>query len=130
MGKFKSLMIGALLVLVVIIGVGAWSLLPWPLALAMVAALALWMLVTRSGRQAASVTNVGISTLPQRLASSSVVVIGIAGVVAVLVALLAMAEGYRETITSAGNEGTAIVLRGGSAAEVMSVLDRDSVVAV
>ena len=130
MNKFKSFLIGALLVLVVVAGLVAWSVLPWWGALAIVVALAAWMLATRSGRQAASVTNVGISTLPQRLGSSSVVVIGIAGVVAVLVALLAMAEGYRQTVSGAGNEENAIVLRGGSAAEVMSVLDRESIVTV
>src|SRR5690554_828505 len=130
MHKFKSFLIGAALAAIVVAGLAIWSFLPWWGALALLAGLALWMVSTRSGRQAGSVTNVGISTLPQRLASSSVVVVGIAGVVAVLVALLAMAEGYRQTISSTGNEGTAIVLRGGSAAEVMSVLDRDSVVAV
>ncbi|NLC62328.1 MAG: ABC transporter permease, partial [Gammaproteobacteria bacterium] len=130
MHKFKSFLIGAGLVSIVVLGLVIWSSLPWWGALALVAGLALWMLSTRSGRQAGSVTNVGISTLPQRLASSSVVVVGIAGVVAVLVALLAMAEGYRQTISSTGNDGTAIVLRGGSAAEVMSVLTRDSIVAV
>src|SRR5690554_2567176 len=130
MGKVKSFLISAGLVLVLVAGLVGWSILPWWGALAFVVALAAWMLATRSGRQAASVTSVGISTLPQRLASSSVVVIGIAGVVAVLVALLAMAEGYRQTVSSAGNEDTAIVLRGGSAAEVMSVLDRESIVTV
>src|SRR3546814_17498430 len=61
---------------------------------------------------------------------SSVVVIGIAGVVAVLVAMLAMAEGYRETLRKSGSEDTAIVMRGASAAEVMSTLDNASVKAI
>ncbi|MDH5824706.1 ABC transporter permease [Luteimonas sp. RD2P54] len=130
MGKFKSFLFGCAMALVVLAGLAVWSFLPWPGLLALGAALALWMLLTRSGRQAGSVTNVGISTLPQRLAASSVIVIGIAGVVAVLVALLAMAEGYRETLSSTGNEETAMVLRGGSAAEVMSVLEREAVLAV
>ena len=43
------------------------------LAAPLVLALALWMTLTRRGRQAASVTWVGVSTLPQRLGSSSVV---------------------------------------------------------
>ncbi len=89
--------------------------------------LAVWMLLTRQGRQAVSVTAVGISTLRQRLGMSSVIVIGIAGVVAVLVALLAMSEGYRETLSKTGSADTAIVMRGASASEVMSVLDRASV---
>ncbi|TPG11741.1 FtsX-like permease family protein [Rhodanobacter glycinis] len=89
--------------------------------------LAIWMLLTRQGRQAVSVTAVGISTLRQRLGMSSVIVIGIAGVVAVLVALLAMSDGYRETLSKTGSADTAIVMRGASASEVMSVLDHDSV---
>ena len=89
--------------------------------------LAVWMLLTRQGRQAVSVTAVGISTLRQRLGMSSVIVIGIAGVVAVLVALLAMGDGYRETLSKTGSADTAIVMRGASASEVMSVLDHDSV---
>lgn len=89
--------------------------------------IAVWMLLARQGRQAISVTAVGISTLRQRLGMSSVIVIGIAGVVAVLVALLAMSDGYRETLSKTGSADTAIVMRGASASEVMSVLDHDSV---
>jgi putative ABC transport system permease protein len=89
-----------------------------------------WMLFTRQGRQAASVTGVGISTLRQRLGMSSVIVVGIAGVVAVLVALLAMSDGYSETLRKTGSADTAIVMRGASASEVMSVLDHDSVVLI
>jgi len=89
--------------------------------------LAVWMLFARQGRQAISVTAVGIGTLRQRLGMSSVIVIGIAGVVAVLVALLAMSDGYRETLSKTGSADTAIVMRGASASEVMSVLDHDSV---
>jgi putative ABC transport system permease protein len=95
--------------------------------LLLVVCLALWMLLSRQGRQAASVTGVGVSTLRQRLGMSSVVVVGIAGVVGVLVALLAMSEGYRETLSKTGSADTAIVMRGASASEVMSVLDRASV---
>jgi len=43
--------------------------------------LLLWLVATRSGRQAWSVTLVAILTIPQRLGSSLVVVVGIAGVV-------------------------------------------------
>jgi putative ABC transport system permease protein len=89
--------------------------------------LAIWMLLTRQGRQAVSIASVGIGTLRQRLGMSSVIVVGIAGVVAVLVALLAMSDGYRETLNKTGSADTAIVMRGASASEVMSVLDHDSV---
>ncbi len=43
------------------------------------------------------------------------IVVGIAGVVGVLVALLAMAEGYSETLRKTGGTDTAIVMRGASA---------------
>jgi len=113
-----------------IAGLIVWIALPWPVLLAIAVVFALWMAFTRRGRQAASVTAVGISTLRQRLGSSAVVIIGIAGVVGVLVALLAMAEGYGATLRSTGTPDTAIVMRGGSASEVMSVLERDSVVVI
>ena len=130
MKLLKSLLRGAGLFLVLAVFLAAWIALPWPLLLGLAALFALWMLLTRSGRQAASVTRVGVSTLAQRLGASSVVVVGIAGVVGVLVALLAMAEGYRQTISNSGNEETAIVLRGGSSAELMSVLSRDAITTI
>jgi len=107
-----------------------WVALPWYAVAALAVVFAAWMAISRRGRQAASVTGVGISTLRQRLGSSSVVVIGIAGVVAVLVALLAMGEGYSETLRKTGSDDTAIVLRGGSASEVSSVLTRDSILVI
>jgi putative ABC transport system permease protein len=76
------------------------------------------------------VTKVGIGTLRDRLGSSLVIVIGIAGVVGVLVALLAMGEGLQATLNSGGRNDTAIVLRGGSVSESQSVLVRDDVDAV
>jgi putative ABC transport system permease protein len=91
---------------------------------------ALWMALTRGGRQAASVTKVGMGTLRQRLGSSLVIMIGIAGVVGVLVALLAMGEGLKATLNSGGRDDTAIVLRGGSVSESQSVLVRDDVDAI
>ena len=78
-------------------------------------------------RQAGSVAGIGISTLSQRLGASAVIVVGIAGVVGVLVAMLAMGEGFKATLDSTGNDTTAIVLRGGSQAETNSVITRDQV---
>ncbi len=126
----KSFLRGLLLFLVLAAFLATWILSPWPVLLALTALFALWMAFTRSGRQAASVTMVGVSTLTQRLGASSVVVIGIAGVVGVLVALLAMAEGYRHTVSNSGSEDTAIVLRGGSSAELMSVISREQLNAI
>ncbi len=84
----KSLLRGAGLFLLLVVFLVAWIVLPWQALLGIAVLFALWMAFTRSGRQAASVTRVGVSTLTQRLGASSVVVVGIAGVVGVLVALL------------------------------------------
>ena len=119
-----------LLVLLLVILMGGWIFLPWQGALVLVAAFAAWMALARSGRRAASVTNVGISTLGQRIGSSAVIVVGIAGVVGVLVAMLAMAAGYAETLLKTGSVDTAIVMRGASASEVMSGLGRDETIQI
>jgi len=85
---------------------------------------ALWLSGTPGGRQTLAMTRVGLATVPQRIGATSVVVVGIAGVVGVLVALLAMAQGFEATLKNAGNEQTAIVLRAGANAELSSGLDR------
>jgi len=127
MNKLKGFFGGLAMALVVVLGIAAWLALPWWGLLPVVLLVGAWMLLSRRGRQAASVTQVGLSTLPQRIGASSVVVVGIAGVVAVLVALLAMAEGYGDTLRKSGSDDTALVMRGASAAEVMSTLDNASV---
>ncbi|UPG85246.1 ABC transporter permease [Luteibacter aegosomatis] len=122
----KSFGTGLLMLLVVAAFLALWIALPWQGVVVLAVLLALWMTLTRRGRQTWQVTRVGLSTVWQRLGSSSVVVVGIAGVVGVLVAMLAMSEGFAETLRATGNDHTAIVLRGGSQAELNSVLDRDS----
>jgi putative ABC transport system permease protein len=120
--------LGLFVLLLAVLGV--WVMLPWPGAAVLVLLIAAWLAFTRRGRQAASVASVGLSTLRQRIGASAVIVVGIAGVVGVLVALLAMAEGYSQTLRATGSADTAIVMRGGSSAEVTSVLDRDSALQV
>ncbi len=127
MRALKRFLSGLGLLVVLFAGVAILMLLPWPGLLLAVLILAAWMGLTRSGRQATSVSWVGISTLPQRLGSSSVVVIGIAGVVGVLVALLAMGEGFQATLQQTGNDDTVVVMRAGAQAELNSVLDHDTV---
>ncbi|MCA0197672.1 MAG: ABC transporter permease [Proteobacteria bacterium] len=108
-------------------GLGVWIALPWYGVLGVAVVLALWLLLTRSGRLALAATHIGIASLPQRWGASSVIVIGIAGVVAVLVAMLSMGRGFQATMNSTGDETTAIVLRGGSQAETNSVILRNQV---
>jgi putative ABC transport system permease protein len=78
-------------------------------------------------KQLWAVTVMSLQTLPQRLGASSVIVIGIAGVVAVLVSVLAMGAGFRHTLADSGRADRAIILRGGSDAELNSNLTRADV---
>jgi putative ABC transport system permease protein len=114
-----------LMIVVIAIAIFVLIYLPWPALIALVVLLALWMALTRTGHQAWSVTKVGIATIPQRLGASSVIIIGIAGVVGVLVALLAMGEGFRQTLAQTGDTETAIIMRGGATAELSSGIARD-----
>ena len=49
-------------------------------------------------KQIGAVTSMSFSSLPQRSAPRLVIVIGIAGVVAVLLSVLAMATGFQKTL--------------------------------
>ncbi|KAB7769123.1 ABC transporter permease [Xanthomonas maliensis] len=104
---------------------GIWIALPWFLVLALVAVAAVLLLITRTGRLSLAAARIGIASLPQRWGASSVIVVGIAGVVGVLVAMLAMGQGFQATLESTGDDTTAIVLRGGSQAETNSVITRE-----
>ncbi|MDR6993273.1 ABC transporter permease [Luteimonas sp. 3794] len=114
-------------IVALIVGLVVWVLLPWYGVLAIAVAIALWLVLTRGGRLALAAARIGISSLPQRWGASSVIVVGIAGVVGVLVAMLAMGEGFKATLNSTGDDTSAIVLRGGSQAETNSVITRDQV---
>src|SRR6201996_3503540 len=124
--------LGWVLTMIVAVVVPVWVLTqsPWWLILAMIVLLVAWMSLTRVGQQSWSVTRVGIATIPQRLGSSSVVVVGIAGVVGVLVALLAMAAGFESTLRETGTDDTVIVMRAGAQTELNSVVDHDTTVVV
>jgi putative ABC transport system permease protein len=78
-------------------------------------------------KQMSAVIGMSLQTLPQRLGASSVIVIGIAGVVAVLVSVLAMGAGFRHTLADSGRPDRVIILRGGSDAELNSNLTRSDV---
>ena len=113
------------------VGLGAaWLLLPWQGCAALAAAVTAALWTTAAGTQARAVAMLGLSSLPRRAGGAATIVVGIAGVVGVLVALLALAEGYRQTLRATGTEDTALVLRTGAAAEVVSLLDRDAVAAI
>jgi len=73
-------------------------------------------------RQLLEITAMNLKNLPSRLGSSAVIVVGIAGVVGVMIAILAMAAGFRATLDRGGEPERAIVLRGGSDSELSSAI--------
>lgn len=72
--------------------------------------------------QVFAVTRFSIRSLPQRKGSSAAAMVGIAGVVAVMVGVLSIAQGVLRTMESSAGEVNAIVLRSGSDTEMMSGL--------
>src|SRR5215471_8383011 len=77
--------------------------------------------------QIAAVTLINLKSIPQRLWLALSTVVAVALVVVVLLSFLAMAHGFQRTVTSSGAEDVAIVLRGGSQAELNSTLSREQV---
>jgi putative ABC transport system permease protein len=70
--------------------------------------------------QIVEITLMNLRNLPSRLGSSSVIVVGIAGVVAVLVGMLSMAVGFARALETTSLENRALVLRDGSNSELSS----------
>jgi len=75
--------------------------------------------------QIVSVTVFGLRTIPERKGSAFTAAVGIAGVVAVLVGVLSIAEGFRAAMTVKGADDVAIVLRSSADNEMTSGLSRD-----
>ena len=76
--------------------------------------------------QIAAVTRFSLRTIPERLGSAATAVFGIAGVVAVFVGVLSIAQGIRQTMVTAVAPDSAIVLRSGADSEMMSGLGREA----
>ncbi|MGD8938789.1 MAG: ABC transporter permease, partial [Gammaproteobacteria bacterium] len=117
MPNLKTIAQTAGLMVLIILGIALWMAVPL-LMLGVGLGLTAWLWLSRGGRQTLAITWTGLSTLPQRLGATSVIVVGIAGVVGVLIALLAMAAGFEATLKQAGSTDTAIVLRAGADAEL------------
>ncbi len=77
-------------------------------------------------KQIVAVTSMNLRSLPQRIGTAWVIVIGIAVTVAVLVSVLAMAAGFQRTLKGTARADRAIVLRAGSQAELESTIDRQN----
>ena len=72
--------------------------------------------------QTFAVLMLNILTIPARLSSSAVAIIGIAGVVVVFVSVLSIAAGFSAVMEGSGSPDRAIVMRSGADSEMTSVL--------
>jgi putative ABC transport system permease protein len=80
--------------------------------------------------QIIAVTVLNLKTLHTRVWSSLVIIVGVAGVVGVLVSVLAMATGLVASMDHAGRADRIIILRGGSDTETSSLMSRASVATI
>jgi len=81
-------------------------------------------------KQIAAVTGMNLRSLPDRAGTSLVIVIGIMGVVAVLVSVLAMSAGMIKSMRGAGRDDRAMVMRNGASNEMSSSLTREAVAVI
>jgi putative ABC transport system permease protein len=125
MNRFKKILVNLAVIVVLALVLAAWVSLPGAAVAGLALAAALWLGLTAMGRQTLAITAIGLSTLKERTGSSLVIVVGIAGVVGVLVSMLAMAEGLKRTLEPSGTTDTAILMRSGARVEVNSVITRD-----
>jgi putative ABC transport system permease protein len=72
----------------------------------------------------------GLRSVPARKASSSVIVIGIAGVVAVIISVFAMTSSLSQSVLAAGDPERAIVYRSGATSDIASTLLVDAVATI
>jgi len=74
-------------------------------------------------RQTIAVMSVNLRTIPSRLGSSAVAIIGIAGVVIVFVSVLSIAAGFAAAMTGSGSPDRALILRTGADTELTSGIE-------
>ena len=72
--------------------------------------------------QTLAVLSLNIRTIPARLSSSAVAIVGIAGVVVVFVSVLSIAAGFQAAMQGTGSPDRALVLRSGADSEMTSGL--------
>lgn len=74
-----------------------------------------------------AVVAMNIRSLPQRIWMSLATLFAVAIVVAVLLAFLAMVNGFQETVQNTGSDEFAVIMRAGSQSEINSVLLREQI---
>ena len=78
-------------------------------------------------KQILKISLMNLRNLPSRFGISSVVVVGIGGVVGVLVAILAMASGFESALSSGASSDRVIVLRDGATDEMASSIGPEEI---
>ena len=73
--------------------------------------------------QTGAVIALNLRTIPARLSSSAVAIIGIAGVVVVFVSVLSIAAGFTAAMQGSGSPSRALVMRSGADSEMTSGLE-------
>lgn len=76
--------------------------------------------------QIVTVTSVNLRSIRERLGSSIVAMVGIAGVVVVFLGVLSIAEGFKAAMATVGDPQTVIIMRAGSDTEMTSGLSGDT----
>lgn len=75
--------------------------------------------------QVGALLDFNLRSLPNRKGAALAATFGIAGVVAVLVGVLSIAQGFQRVMESTGAEDTVLVLRSGADSEMTSILERE-----
>jgi putative ABC transport system permease protein len=78
-------------------------------------------------KQIGAVTLLNLRSIPQRLGSSLVIVVGMAAVVAVVISVLAMSSGLLESLNKTGRADRVIITSSGAVGESLSSLPRDAI---
>src|SRR6266702_6260890 len=78
-------------------------------------------------KQIVAVTVLTLQSVPQRLGSSLVIVVGMAAVVAVVISVLSMSSGFLESVNKTGRPDRAIVTNSGAVTESLSSLPRETI---
>ncbi|MEJ2089679.1 MAG: FtsX-like permease family protein [Gammaproteobacteria bacterium] len=76
-------------------------------------------------RQIAAVTWLNLTNLASRTGASLIIVVGIGGVVAVLLGLLAMSAGFRAALTETARPDRVLLVRGDTTSEIAGSVDLD-----
>lgn len=75
--------------------------------------------------QIVSLTSYNLRSIPERKGAALAAAVGIAGVVAVFVGVLSIAEGFRAAMTVSGADDVSIVMRSGADSEMTSGFSRE-----